>query len=1596
MKKITIILFALLIVGSVGAQKLNKLAKNKKSDTPAENTLIKKAGYSKASILTEDFSGSALPTGWLNTDTAETGQVWTFNNPGGRTINTTSNGNGFAIIDSDEYGSGGIQNSALITPTLNFSTNTTVLVEFEHYFRAYSGSEGQFLYSLDDGETWILYQSWITETTNAALFSEDMSTELAGESTVKLAWDYEGSWGYYWAVDDISIYEPEPYQFALITPSGENVKEGTSHDYFVTIENTGTNEDNFTPAITGSGSWTYELLYYDSTAYSGPITLPAGQDSSFIVRITLPATGLTMGDTDTENITVTSAEGAKAVEGFDITTTAITPIDAPYTQNFDGVTAPEIPLGWATIDNSGSAWAWVETVEEATAPSQPNAVELYNYSSTSNDFLLITPEITSFTGNIAVFGAMTENEGTELQVGTIADPTDPATFTSMETFTLTTSWDTYTVDFSAYAGSDTYIAFRHGNTSTYDNIFVDDFSWDAKPDYDFELITPEGVEVTAGESYDYTVTIENTGVNADDFTPAITGNGSWTYGLFEVDGVTSLSTPITIASGNTSDFVVKVTVDGGATIGQTDTENITVTSAEGVKAVQDFDITTTAITPLYAPSTHNFDGVTAPGIPIGWATLDNTGQSLSKVETYIDGTAPSQPNSFKFYNSGALTGDLLLITPEIIDYTGNRIRLQAKGSSSMDLEVGTITDPADGATFTLKETITLSSSWAQYTVDFDDYAGSDNYIAFRHGLNGTYQTFYIDDVTWEEIPTTPVFEITPGTKDFGDMAIGGSSVAQEFVITNVGGGTLTIDPAISLTGTDASDFVLTDTSAGNYPVDLAMNESMAVEVVFEPTSSSGTKTANLSITDNITKTTHDIPLTGNAMNYSFGSTSDYVYANSLPSASTAPYPATYSWIDISETGTDITADFSGGDGFAGGEAGYSFNFNFPFFGTDYTNFWVAADGWISLGNDDHGDYSNDDIPSSSSPDTLIAAFWDDLNEGTPEATYAAYYQYFDDAVDYMIVQVDSVERYAGDTDKDYLNFQVIMYEDGSIKIQYEAIDPTTDLTSATVGLEENGDRGVKYTYNGDQGPIQEGMAILFTPTIEVTSTGTGDWGTVLATADAASNVIVATGHEVTIPATKAEETCNDLTIQPGGMVTIEGTMNVNNNLTIESDATGQGSLLDNGTLNIGNTTLVEQYLTSGGWWYISPQIQTANAGDDLMVDGTTYQIWEWVEGAGATINDCWQELAGGDGLSPLKGYAYSQTSGSPVTGMFTGDLNTGAIGVADNVSHTAGMYYEGFNLIGNPYPSALDWGTENTPTTGLTIDNLINSIYVRKNDGTFSTYNWSGDGTGQNGGTQYIAPGQAVWVKVDNLSTTGTYSVTNDTRLHNTDPIMKTGQSNVFRLTADISGMNDELVVGFYDKAQESFDKYDSEKMMMGSQSNPSIYTITDGYQLAINGMPANETDKVIPVGYKLPAGTVTLNAYNISDFNANMDVFLRDKYENVLIDLREENSYTFDVSESTTVTDRFELVFGAPTGISEEAAENIHIFANNSILYLNSTISGSAHIRVTDVLGRIAHDEITELNKGMNSIELNTTNGVYIVTIESNNKVYTEKVVIK
>ena len=173
--------------------------------------------------FTQDFSTGALPSCWQNIDNQGSGQVWEFDNPGGRTFSSTTGANGFAILDSDHYGSGGSQDADLVTPEFDFSGFISINLEFEHYFRSYSGSDATLSYSTDGGSVWNQIQNWTSSSGNPETFNQDMSTEVAGESSVYFKWNYTGSWGYYWFLDDINITGVEGVNQQIPLISGWNI-----------------------------------------------------------------------------------------------------------------------------------------------------------------------------------------------------------------------------------------------------------------------------------------------------------------------------------------------------------------------------------------------------------------------------------------------------------------------------------------------------------------------------------------------------------------------------------------------------------------------------------------------------------------------------------------------------------------------------------------------------------------------------------------------------------------------------------------------------------------------------------------------------------------------------------------------------------------------------------------------------------------------------------------------------------------------------------------------------------------------------------------------------------------------------------------------------------------------------------------------------------------------------------------------------------------------------------------------------------------------------------------------------------------------------
>ena len=59
-------------------------------------------------------------------------------------------------------------------------------------------------------------------------------------------------------------------------------------------------------------------------------------------------------------------------------------------------------------------------------------------------------------------------------------------------------------------------------------------------------------------------------------------------------------------------------------------------------------------------------------------------------------------------------------------------------------------------------------------------------------------------------------------------------------------------------------------------------------------------------------------------------------------------------------------------------------FNFRFYGVDYNEITVAADGYIALGRHEVPSHRNYPIPGAGGPSPMIAPFWNDLRTSTGE------------------------------------------------------------------------------------------------------------------------------------------------------------------------------------------------------------------------------------------------------------------------------------------------------------------------------------------------------------------------------------------------------------------------------------------------------------------------------------------------------------------------------------------------------------------------------------------------------------------------------------
>ena len=245
---------------------------------------------------------------------------------------------------------------------------------------------------------------------------------------------------------------------------------------------------------------------------------------------------------------------------------------------------------------------------------------------------------------------------------------------------------------------------------------------------------------------------------------------------------------------------------------------------------------------------------------------------------------------------------------------------------------------------------------------------------------------------------------------------------------------------------------------------------------------------------------------------------------------------------------------------------------------------------------------------------------------------------------------------------------------------------------------------------------------------------------------------ISVGHTVTIT---DNATASTLTINPGAHLTLNSTQTLSASIFhIKSDIyNGTGTYVTNGTTNA-SITHVNQQLTTGRNWYISSPIAAETASSINTSTGSYMVSYDEVHGS----TNPWPTVS--FTLTPVKGYVViSPVEVNPML-TFTGALNDGTQTL--HLSRTPGQYKEGFNLVGNPYPSYLAW----TKTTAENA-NTLSTIWYRTFVGSeyvFQTYNANGEIGVPSNTTGIIPPMQAIWMRVNTGG--GTLTDRKSTRLN--------------------------------------------------------------------------------------------------------------------------------------------------------------------------------------------------------------------------------------
>ena len=364
-----------------------------------------------------------------------------------------------------------------------------------------------------------------------------------------------------------------------------------------------------------------------------------------------------------------------------------------------------------------------------------------------------------------------------------------------------------------------------------------------------------------------------------------------------------------------------------------------------------------------------------------------------------------------------------------------------------------------------------------------------------------------------------------------------------------------------------------------------------------------------------------------------------------------------------------------------------------------------------------------------------------------------------------------------------------------------------------------------------------------------------------------------------------------------------------------------------------------------------------------------------------------------------------------------GVLNNGPINYPIQYN---GLTKNNFNLMGNPYPSAINaldfinandmvnevffW--EHITAPASTIPGYLGNNYSM-ND--ISMFNLSGGTAATNGGTtpnEYIASGQGFAIKaVEGGAANAVF--TNDMR--------ETGNNDQYRnpelenriwlsVSTDTYDLKSQTLLAFLPEATAALNPGYDSKRVAGAVS---IFTsLKTGEQLGIQGREQFNKEMQIPVGFATAIEgdvqyEIALNAVQGNDIG-NAAVYLIDTWTGSYVNLHEK---TFVFNSSRTVTaDRFILAFETPSILEVEDINTleraIKLFPNPTQDLVTLVYSGDQKLKsftIVDMQGKVVYEaNLTAFSQSKVFNLSALASGMYFVQVQSTDQSVVQKLIVK